>query len=113
MGMVYLGRDDKIGRTVAIKTMVLGADLDEEMHDEVKARFFREAEAAGRLDHPNIVTVYDVGDEQDLDRRCHTERIRKTRTRCSLPETHGDLSAEAPRRVVSSTQKNRWYDKME
>ena len=66
MGMVYLGRDDKIGRTVAIKTMVLGADLDEDMHDEVKARFFREAEAAGRLDHPNIVTVYDVGDEQDL-----------------------------------------------
>ena len=66
MGMVYLGHDDKIGRTVAIKTMVLGADLDEEMHEEVKARFFREAEAAGRLDHPNIVTVYDVGDEQDL-----------------------------------------------
>ncbi|MCP4333379.1 MAG: protein kinase [Gammaproteobacteria bacterium] len=66
MGMVYLGHDDKIGRTVAIKTMVLGADLDEEMHDEVKARFFREAEAAGRLNHPNIVTVYDVGDEQDL-----------------------------------------------
>jgi len=66
MGMVYLGRDEKIGRTVAIKTMVLGADIEDDMRDEVKTRFFREAEAAGRLDHPNIVTVYDVGDEQDL-----------------------------------------------
>ena len=66
MGMVYLGRDEKIGRTVAIKTMVLPDEIDDEMRDEVKTRFFREAEAAGRLDHPNIVTVYDVGDEQDL-----------------------------------------------
>jgi serine/threonine-protein kinase len=66
MGMVYLGHDDKIGRTVAIKTMVMGAEIEDNMRDEVKARFFREAEAAGRLDHPGIVTVYDVGDEQDL-----------------------------------------------
>jgi CHASE2 domain-containing sensor protein len=66
MGMVYLGHDDKIGRTVAIKTMVLADEIEDEMRDEVKTRFFREAEAAGRLDHPNIVTVYDVGDEQDL-----------------------------------------------
>jgi serine/threonine-protein kinase len=66
MGMVYLGRDEKIGRTVAIKTMVIGAEVEDDMRDEVKTRFFREAEAAGRLDHPNIVTVYDVGDEQDL-----------------------------------------------
>ena len=66
MGMVYLGRDDKIGRTVAIKTMMLAEDVDDEMRDDVRNRFFREAEAAGRLDHPNIVTVYDVGEEQDL-----------------------------------------------
>jgi serine/threonine-protein kinase len=66
MGMVYLGHDDKIGRTVAIKTMVLADEIEDDMRDEVKNRFFREAEAAGRLDHPNIVTVYDVGDEQDL-----------------------------------------------
>ncbi len=66
MGMVYLGHDDKIGRTVAIKTMLLSDEIEEDMRDEVRARFFREAEAAGRLDHPNIVTVYDVGDEQDL-----------------------------------------------
>ena len=66
MGMVYLGHDDKIGRTVAIKTMMLSDEIAEDLRDEVRTRFFREAEAAGRLDHPNIVTVYDVGEEQDL-----------------------------------------------
>jgi serine/threonine-protein kinase len=66
MGMVYLGHDDKIGRTVAIKTMLLSADIEDSLRDQVRTRFFREAEAAGRLDHPNIVTVYDVGEEQDL-----------------------------------------------
>ena len=66
MGMVYLGHDDKIGRTVAIKTMMMREEIEVSKRDEVKKRFFREAEAAGRLDHPNIVTVYDVGDEQDL-----------------------------------------------
>ncbi len=66
MGMVYLGRDEKIGRTVAIKTMAMREEIEADKRDEVKARFFREAEAAGRLNHPNIVTVYDVGDEQDL-----------------------------------------------
>ena len=66
MGMVYLGQDDKIGRTVAIKTMMLSEEIEPSKRDAVKSRFFREAEAAGRLDHPNIVTVYDVGDEEDL-----------------------------------------------
>ncbi|MDH3857154.1 MAG: serine/threonine-protein kinase [Gammaproteobacteria bacterium] len=66
MGMVYLGQDDKIGRTVAIKTMLISDEIEDDMRDEVRTRFFREAEAAGRLDHPNIVTVYDVGEEQDL-----------------------------------------------
>ncbi len=66
MGMVYMGHDDKIGRKVAIKTMVISDEIEDDMRDEVRTRFFREAEAAGRLDHPNIVTVYDVGEEQDL-----------------------------------------------
>ncbi|GAB4300970.1 MAG: hypothetical protein Kow0096_21420 [Thiohalomonadaceae bacterium] len=66
MGMVYLGRDPRIGRTVAIKTMALSQEFDDEQLAEVKARFYREAETAGRLNHPNIVTVYDVGEEQDL-----------------------------------------------
>jgi serine/threonine-protein kinase len=66
MGMVYLGRDPKIGRTVAIKTMALSQEFDESQLAEVKERFFREASTAGRLNHPNIVTIYDVGEEHDL-----------------------------------------------
>lgn len=66
MGMVYLGRDPKIGRTVAIKTMVLAQEFEGEKLEEVKERFFREAETAGRLNHPNIVTIYDVGEDEDL-----------------------------------------------
>ena len=57
MGVVYRARDSAIGRVVALK--MLSADLGEE--DELHARFRREAEAIGRLSHPNIVTVYDLG----------------------------------------------------
>ena len=66
MGVVYLGEDPKISRTVAIKTMALAQEFDEDELEEVKERFFREAETAGRLNHPNIVTIYDAGDEHDL-----------------------------------------------
>ncbi len=66
MGMVYLGHDPKIGRTVAIKTMMLSQEFEGDKLEDVKRRFFREAETAGRLDHPNIVTIYDVGEDQDL-----------------------------------------------
>ncbi len=66
MGVVYLGRDPKINRVVAIKTMALSQEFDESEIEEVKARFFREAETAGRLNHPNIVTIYDAGEEHDL-----------------------------------------------
>ena len=66
MGVVYLGRDPKINRVVAIKTMALAQEFDEDELADVKQRFFREAETAGRLNHPNIVTMYDAGDEHDL-----------------------------------------------
>ncbi len=65
MGVVYLGKDPKIARTVAIKTLSYQAFDDGQLQD-LKERFFREAEAAGRLSHPAIVTVYDVGEEADL-----------------------------------------------
>jgi len=66
MGTVFLGFDARIGRQVAIKTMALDQEFDGQTLEEVKQRFLREAETAGRLSHPNIVTVYDVGEEQDL-----------------------------------------------
>ena len=66
MGIVYLGKDPKINRIVAIKTMALSQEFEADELDEVKSRFFREAETAGRLQHPNIVTVYDAGEEHDL-----------------------------------------------
>jgi len=66
MGMVYLGHDPKIGRTVAIKTMKLSQEFDGDKLAEVQQRFFREAETAGRLNHPNIVTIYDAGEDQDM-----------------------------------------------
>jgi CHASE2 domain-containing sensor protein len=66
MGVVYLGRDPKINRVVAIKTMALSQEFEADELVEVKERFFREAETAGRLNHPNIVTMFDAGEEHDL-----------------------------------------------
>ena len=65
MGTVYLGKDPIINREVAIKTLKYNEVPEEEL-DEIKERFFREAEAAGRLSHPNIVTIYDIGEEHDI-----------------------------------------------
>ena len=66
MGVVYGGKDPKIGRVVAIKTMALSEEFEADELKEAKERFFREAETAGRLAHPNIVTIYDAGEEHDL-----------------------------------------------
>jgi serine/threonine-protein kinase len=51
---------------VAIKTMALSQEFEADELKDVKDRFFREAETAGRLNHPNIVTMYDAGEEHDL-----------------------------------------------
>ena len=65
MGTVYLGKDPSINREVAIKTVTY-ADIAADELSDVKARFFREAEAAGKLSHPNIVTIYDMGEDYDM-----------------------------------------------
>ncbi|MEK7381982.1 MAG: serine/threonine-protein kinase, partial [Elusimicrobiota bacterium] len=65
MGVVYLGRDPKINRMVAIKTMMLEDGNDGTVKD-VKERFFREAESAGTLNHPNIVRIFDAGEENEV-----------------------------------------------
>ncbi len=66
MGVVFLGKDPKINRMVAIKTLKFEDDIDAEDQKALKERFFREAESAGRLSHPNIVTIYDTGEDQDM-----------------------------------------------
>lgn len=66
MGVVYQGRDPKIGRVVAIKTLALAAEFEGDALREVRDRFFREAETAGRLQHPHIVTIFDAGEDHDL-----------------------------------------------
>ena len=66
MGVVYLGLDPQIGRKVAIKTMALGQEFEGEELAQARLRFFREAETAGRLQHPDIVAIFDAGEDQDL-----------------------------------------------
>ena len=65
MGIVYLAHDPQIGRPVAIKT-VRPESVGGESAQELEARFVKEARLAGRLQHANIVTVYDVGREGDI-----------------------------------------------
>ncbi len=66
MGTVYRGIDPAINRPVALKTIRLDFVSDPEELAELKERLHREAQAAGKLSHPNIVTIYDVGSEGSL-----------------------------------------------
>src|SRR5215510_14439273 len=59
MGMIFKAHDPVLDRQVALK--VISSDVD--VTDELRARFFREAQACARLSHPNIVTVYDMGED--------------------------------------------------
>jgi hypothetical protein len=64
MGAVYRALDPVIDREVAIKTLL--PNLPAEIMQEVRGRFLREARSAGRLSHPNIVTIYDVGEQDGM-----------------------------------------------
>jgi hypothetical protein len=64
MGVVYKARDPKINRIVAVKTISMAGQSPEE-ECEYRERFLREAEAAGRVSHPGIVTIFDVGEEPE------------------------------------------------
>jgi predicted Ser/Thr protein kinase len=65
MGTVYLAHDPQIDRPVAVKT--LRRDLVGEDGSEIATRFLKEAKLAGRLQHPNIVTIYEAGTDQGVD----------------------------------------------
>jgi serine/threonine-protein kinase len=67
MGVVYKARDPKIDRLVALKLIAPAEGLHPTQIRQRRERFQREARAAGRLAHPNIVTVYDVGEDQGRD----------------------------------------------
>ncbi|MDO8311645.1 MAG: protein kinase [Sideroxyarcus sp.] len=66
MGVVYEGHDSKLHRQVAIKTIIKSALVDEAQVADYSARFMREAQAVAQLNHPNIVTVYDFGEEGEI-----------------------------------------------
>lgn len=66
MGVVYKGRDPIIGRLVAIKTIRFDRLYEAQEIEGLKERFFIEAQAAGKLIHPHIVTVFDVGEDRGL-----------------------------------------------
>src|SRR5213595_1118772 len=64
MGIVYLAKDPLIGRLVALKTIRPAAHADDDETKEFQQRFLREAQAAGILNHPAIVTVHDIGQDE-------------------------------------------------
>jgi len=66
MGVVYEGKDPNIGRRVAIKTARREVVEASGMADEMMERFLREAQAAGALNHPNIITIYDAAEENGM-----------------------------------------------
>src|SRR4029077_13927633 len=65
MGIVYLAKDPLIGRLVALKTFRIGYSVKDHELEQFRARFRREAQSAGILSHPNIVTIHDVVEEGD------------------------------------------------
>jgi len=66
MGAVYLARDPRINRPIALKVIPIEKEFEDEELEEARLRFFREAESAGGLTHPNIITVYDCGEDKHL-----------------------------------------------
>jgi serine/threonine-protein kinase len=66
MGAVYLAKDPRINRPVALKAIPIEKEFEDEELKEARLRFYREAESAGRLTHPSIITVFDAGEEKGL-----------------------------------------------
>ena len=64
MGVVYKAKDPTIGRYLALKTINLTLPLSPKEEEEFMARFLREAQAAGKLSHPNIIHIYDIGKDE-------------------------------------------------
>src|SRR6478609_2564020 len=95
MGAVFRARDPKIDRTVAIKTIAVPAGAAKDF-EHYRQRFFREAQAAGRLSHPGIVTIYDVGEDE----AAHTPFIVME---CVTGQSLDRLVAAAPSGILPRT----------
>ena len=113
MGIVYRALDPSIGRTVAIKTIRLADLTDPAERSRLRERLFREAQSAGMLSHPNIVTIYDVGEEegvayiamefvdgQTLDRLAQTEPLTGARVLIILAQAAAALDYAHKRGIV-------------
>src|SRR5260370_34083413 len=95
MGVVYRARDPAINRVVAIKTISLAGQLPE-AQSEYRERFLREAEAAGRLSHPGIITIFDLGEEPET----HTPYIVMEYVKGKSLEQSGKLTYGDPGSLV-------------
>src|ERR1019366_8304446 len=66
MGVVYKAQDPAIGRMIAVKSIRLGELTEESERERLRERLFREAQSAGILSHPGILTIYDIAEEGGL-----------------------------------------------
>jgi serine/threonine protein kinase len=108
MGVVYLASDPNIERPVAIKT--LRRDVGGGAAEELESRFLKEAKLAGRLQHPNIVTIYEAGRDKDnlfiameyVDGRPLTHSLGpRTTSRCRRSSTSPGRSPKRSRTLTS------------
>jgi serine/threonine protein kinase len=100
MGVVYRARDPKINRIVAIKTISL-TNHSADTQREFRERFRHEAEAAGRLSHPGIVTIFDVGEEPDTHDLYLVMECVNGKSLDKVLEEQGTLAAEVAVRLTS------------
>lgn len=101
MGVIYKAKDPAIGRFVAIKTIRLGDFTDPSHLEELRSRLKREAQSAGALSHPNIITVFDVGEEEGLS--YFAMELVEGATLETLIETHQKLEEAAIVHIARQT----------
>ncbi|MGV3524490.1 MAG: protein kinase domain-containing protein [Candidatus Sericytochromatia bacterium] len=65
MGVIYLAEDIRLGREVALKELVISRTIQGKERDDIISRFQREARTTATLNHPNIVTIFDIGEDQN------------------------------------------------
>ena len=91
MGLVYLARDPIIGRQLALKTFRLGFSAKDADAEQFKMRFLREAQSAGILSHPNIVTIHDVVVDDSGDFFIAMEYVKGTDLKLLMQQRQGKL----------------------